>query len=62
MQLQSLVARLSKAEVAITSAARSVLSLGRGLMLKPKSEGAFCHMASAKKGDVWTQFYPLLDN
>ena len=22
----------------------------------------FCHMASAKKDDVWTQFYPLLDN
>jgi hypothetical protein len=21
----------------------------------------FCHMASAKKDDVWTQFYPLLD-
>jgi hypothetical protein len=21
----------------------------------------FCHMTSAKKDDVWTQFYPLLD-
>jgi hypothetical protein len=20
-----------------------------------------CHIASAKKGDVWTQFYPLFD-
>ena len=29
---------------------------------KPKAECAFCHMASAKKDDVWTQFYPLLDN
>jgi hypothetical protein len=30
--------------------------------VKPKTECAFCHMASAKKDDVWTQFYPLLDN
>jgi hypothetical protein len=30
--------------------------------LQPKSECAYCHMASAKKDDVWTQFYPLLDN
>jgi Cytochrome P460 len=29
--------------------------------LQPKSECAFCHIASAKKDDVWTQFYPLLD-
>ena len=29
--------------------------------LQPKSECAYCHMASAKKDDVWTQFYPLLD-
>jgi hypothetical protein len=29
--------------------------------LKPKGECAFCHIASAKKDDVWTQFYPLLD-
>jgi len=29
--------------------------------LKPKSECAYCHMASAKKDEVWTQFYPLLD-
>ena len=28
---------------------------------KPKAECAFCHIASAKKDDVWTQFYPLLD-
>ena len=31
-------------------------------MVRPKSECAFCHMASAKKDEVWTQFYPLLDN
>lgn len=30
--------------------------------VRPKAECAFCHMASAKKDDVWTQFYPLLDN
>jgi hypothetical protein len=30
--------------------------------VKPKTECAFCHIASAKKDDVWTQFYPLLDN
>jgi hypothetical protein len=29
--------------------------------LKTKGECAFCHMASAKKDEVWTQFYPLLD-
>lgn len=29
--------------------------------VQPKSECAFCHIASAKKDDVWTQFYPLLD-
>ena len=29
--------------------------------LKPKNECAFCHIASAKKDEVWTQFYPLLD-
>jgi hypothetical protein len=29
--------------------------------LKPKEECAFCHIASAKKDEVWTQFYPLLD-
>jgi hypothetical protein len=29
--------------------------------LKPKGECAFCHIASAKKDEVWTQFYPLLD-
>ena len=28
---------------------------------KPKEECAYCHIASAKKDDVWTQFYPLLD-
>jgi len=30
--------------------------------VKPQSECAFCHQANAKKDDVWTQFYPLLDN
>jgi hypothetical protein len=29
--------------------------------VKPKSECAFCHIAGAKKDDVWTQFYRLLD-
>ncbi len=29
--------------------------------VKDKSECAFCHIASAKKDEVWTQFYPLLD-
>jgi Cytochrome P460 len=29
--------------------------------LKPLEECAFCHIESAKKDDVWTQFYPLLD-
>ena len=29
--------------------------------LKPVTECAFCHIASAKKDEVWTQFYPLLD-
>ena len=27
----------------------------------PKEECAYCHIASAKKDEVWTQFYPLLD-
>lgn len=26
------------------------------------TECAFCHIASAKRDDVWTQFYPLLDS
>lgn len=30
--------------------------------LRPKDECAFCHIASAKKDDVWTQFYPRLDH
>jgi hypothetical protein len=30
--------------------------------LKAQTECAFCHQASAKKDEVWTQFYPLLDN
>jgi Cytochrome P460 len=30
--------------------------------VKPKEECAYCHIASAKKDDVWTQFYRLLDN
>jgi hypothetical protein len=29
--------------------------------VRPKGECAYCHMASAKKDDVWTQFYPMLD-
>jgi len=29
--------------------------------LRPKQECAYCHIASAKKDDVWTQFYRLLD-
>jgi hypothetical protein len=30
--------------------------------VKSKSECASCHIASAKKDDVWTQFYPRLDD
>jgi Cytochrome P460 len=29
--------------------------------VKAKEECAFCHIAYAKKDEVWTQFYPLLD-
>lgn len=29
--------------------------------VRMKVECAYCHIASAKKDDVWTQFYPLLD-
>ena len=29
--------------------------------VKPKEECAYCHIASAKKDEVWTQFYRLLD-
>lgn len=29
--------------------------------VNPREECAYCHIASAKKDDVWTQFYPLLD-
>ena len=29
--------------------------------LRATNECAFCHIASAKKDEVWTQFYPLLD-
>jgi hypothetical protein len=29
--------------------------------LKDIAECAFCHQAHAKKNEVWTQFYPLLD-
>jgi hypothetical protein len=28
---------------------------------RPKEECAFCHIASAKRDEVWTQFYPILD-
>jgi hypothetical protein len=30
--------------------------------VKPQAECAFCHIAGAKKDDVWTQYYPELDN
>ena len=30
--------------------------------LRPKSECGYCHRASAKKDEVWTQFYRLLDD
>src|SRR5499427_3624322 len=30
--------------------------------VKAKGECAYCHIASAKKDEVWTQFYPLLDD
>jgi hypothetical protein len=30
--------------------------------LKPKTECAYCHLASAKKDEVWTQFYVRLDH
>lgn len=29
--------------------------------VKPKGECAYCHIASAKRDDVWTQFYRILD-
>src|SRR5499426_1335225 len=28
---------------------------------QPKSNCAFCHIAAAKRDEVWTQFYPILD-
>jgi hypothetical protein len=30
--------------------------------VRPQSDCTFCHIAGAKKDEVWTQFYPLLDN
>ncbi len=30
--------------------------------LRALEECAYCHQASAKRDEVWTQFYPLLDN
>jgi hypothetical protein len=30
--------------------------------LRPKTECAYCHMANAKKDEVWTQFYARLDH
>ena len=30
--------------------------------LRPKTECAYCHQASAKKDEVWTQFYTRLDH
>jgi hypothetical protein len=29
--------------------------------VRPQTECAYCHRASAKKDEVWTQFYPPLD-
>ena len=29
--------------------------------VRPIEECAYCHIASAKRDDVWTQFYGLLD-
>lgn len=29
--------------------------------VQPKSKCAFCHIANAKKDEVWTQFYRMLD-
>ena len=29
--------------------------------VRPKDECAYCHIASARYDDVWTQFYPMLD-
>jgi hypothetical protein len=29
--------------------------------VKAKSECAFCHIAGAKRDEVWTQFYRILD-
>jgi hypothetical protein len=29
--------------------------------VRAKEKCAYCHIASAKKDEVWTQFYPLLD-
>ena len=29
--------------------------------VQPKEMCAFCHIASAKKDEVWTQFYRILD-
>src|ERR1700722_13271941 len=30
--------------------------------VKSKDECSYCHQASAKKDEVWTQFYPRLDH
>ena len=30
--------------------------------VRPLTECAYCHIGSAKRDDVWTQFYPLLDS
>jgi len=30
--------------------------------VRPKTECAYCHMANAKKDEVWTQFYTRLDH
>jgi hypothetical protein len=53
-----------RTSISVSAAAQYTVHASRSqwAKLQPKSECASCHMASAKNGDVWTQFYPLLDN
>jgi hypothetical protein len=37
------------------------LPLAPTAAVRPESECAFCHEASAKRDEVWTQFYKILD-
>jgi hypothetical protein len=37
------------------------LPLAPTAQVKAESECAFCHLASAKRDEVWTQFYRALD-